>query len=78
MDFGEYLEEFGWSQAEFARMIGYSPDTVSRWRGEPPQIVMMYLELLADFRKIDEVHIAHHRRMLSNLQSFIDGEGVEP
>jgi len=78
MDFAGYLEYFGWSQAELARRIGVVPETVGRWKGDPPQVVMMYLELLYNYRKVDEVHIAHHRRMLFNLQSFIDGEEVEP
>jgi len=78
MEFHEYLEHFGWSQAELARRIGVSPDTVSRWRGVPPQLVMMYLEQVEWNQRVNEVHISHHRAMLSNLQSFIDGESVEP
>ena len=46
MKFGEYLEYFGWSQAEFARRVKVSPDTVSRWRGEPPEIYLLYLNAL--------------------------------
>ena len=45
MKFREYLKYFGWSQAEFAREIGVTPDTVSRWKGQPPKLVMLYLEL---------------------------------
>jgi len=43
MDFKEYLDYFGWSQAVFAGKIGVTPETVSRWQGNPPQLVMMYL-----------------------------------
>ena len=46
MDFRQYLEHFGWSQAELARRIGVTPDTVSRWKGQAPQVVLMYLEEL--------------------------------
>lgn len=45
MNFREYLEYFGWSQAEFARQIGVVPETVTRWRGSPPLLVMEFLEL---------------------------------
>jgi len=46
MDFKQYLAYFGWSQANLARRIGVSPDTVSRWKGQAPQVVLMYLEEL--------------------------------
>ena len=45
MKFRDYLKHFGWSQAEFAREIGVTPDTVSRWRGDPPKLVMEFLDL---------------------------------
>ena len=43
MEFNQYLEYLGLSKAEFARQIGVTPDTVSRWRGNPPKLVMLYL-----------------------------------
>jgi len=44
MSFTDYLEEFGFTKAEFARLIGVSPETVVRWKEEPPRVVMMLLE----------------------------------
>ena len=44
------LEELGWSQAYFARKVGVSTKTVSRWcRGEPSSVAMAYLELVRRF-----------------------------
>ena len=45
MKFREYLKYFGWSQAQFAKEIGVTADTVSRWKGHPPKLVMEFLEL---------------------------------
>jgi len=42
----EILARLGWSRKYFAERIGVSPDTVSRWKDDPPQLVMLYLELL--------------------------------
>jgi len=44
MTFTDYLEEFGFTKAEFARLIGVSPETVVRWKEEPPRVVILYLE----------------------------------
>ena len=44
MTFLDYLEYFEWSQAEFARIIEVTPETVSRWKGDPPRIIMLYLD----------------------------------
>ena len=44
MTFQDYLEYFEWSQAEFARIIEVTPETVSRWKGDPPRIIMLYLD----------------------------------
>ena len=44
MDFKQYLAYFGLSQAEFAREVDVTPDTVSRWKGKPPKMAMLYLE----------------------------------
>jgi transcriptional regulator with XRE-family HTH domain len=44
VDFRAYLEYFGWSQREFARRIEVSEETVSRWKSNPPRLVMRYLE----------------------------------
>jgi len=43
VDFKQYLAYFGLSQAQFAREVDVTPDTVSRWRGSPPKLVMLYL-----------------------------------
>ena len=43
MDFRGYLKYFGWSQAEFARKVGVTPEAVSRWTGSPPKIYVMWL-----------------------------------
>jgi len=42
--FSDYLEEFGFTKAEFARLIGVRPETVVRWKEEPPKVVILYLE----------------------------------
>jgi len=62
--FSEFLEEFGYSKAEFARLIGVSPETVSRWGEEPPRVVMLYLEERREFQLF--------REELDNLRSFVD------
>ena len=46
MDFKQYLTYFGWTQAQFAREIGVTADTVSRWKGSPPKIYLLYLNAL--------------------------------
>jgi DNA-binding transcriptional regulator YiaG len=44
---GGLLDELGWSQAYFARRVGVSEKTVSRWcKGEPNSVAMAYLELV--------------------------------
>ena len=43
VDFRAYLEYFGLSQASFAKLIDVTPDTVSRWKGKPPKLVMLFL-----------------------------------
>ena len=50
MDFKAYLDYFGWSKAQFAKKIGVTPDTVSRWK-EPPKLVMLYLEEMYSHRE---------------------------
>jgi len=43
----ELLAELGWSQAYFARKVGVSEKTVSRWcRGRADPVAMAYLELV--------------------------------
>ena len=65
MEFDQYLEYLGLSKAEFAREIGVTPDTVSRWRGEPPKIYMMWLSerrkrilFLQSLRRIQDAEVA--------------------
>jgi len=42
----ELLTKLGWSQAFFARKVGVSTQTVSRWcNGEPNSVAMTYLRL---------------------------------
>ena len=49
----DLLEKLGWSQAEFARKIGVSTKTVNRWsKGEPPRIVLIYLELVVKIHQM--------------------------
>ena len=43
-DFRGYLDYFGWNQTDLARRLDITPDTVSRWKGKPPTVVLMYLE----------------------------------
>jgi len=54
MTFTDYLEEFGFTKAEFARLIGVSPETVGRWKEEPPKVVILYLEELRASRELLE------------------------
>lgn len=49
----EALEELGWSQAKLARHIDVSNSTVNRWtRSKMPKVVMMFLTLLIDIRRL--------------------------
>ena len=77
MGFRSNLLYLNLSKAEFARQIGVTPDTVSRWGDDPPKLVRLYIrERLArrDFA----------RRVLSaaddELNMWLDGpkmkEGV--
>jgi len=54
MTFTDYLEEFGFTKAEFARLIGVSPETVVRWKEEPPKVVILYLEELRASKELLE------------------------
>ncbi len=43
----ELLERVGWSQAEFARRVGVTANTVSKWcKGQPSSVALAYLELV--------------------------------
>ena len=44
MGFRSDLLYLNLSKAEFARQIGVSPDTVSRWGSEPPKVVKLYIK----------------------------------
>ena len=65
MNFLDYLAHFGWSQAQFARRIGVTPETVSRWGGEAPTSVMLYLGELHQ-RELD---IKAHRQLLDDMEA---------
>jgi transcriptional regulator with XRE-family HTH domain len=44
----ELLDFIGWNQAQFARRVGVSERTVSRWvKGNPDPVAIAYLELVA-------------------------------
>jgi len=62
MDFKQYLAYFGLSQAEFAREVDVTPDTVSRWKGSPPKLVMLYLR--ERYERVEDVR---------NLKVWISG-----
>ncbi len=40
------LAQAGISQAELCRRLGLHQNTVSKWRGCPPQYAMAYIDLL--------------------------------
>jgi len=71
MEFSEYLEYLGWSQAELARRIGVTPDTVSRWRGSPPQVVMMYLECLRSQEDYGSRFTIRHEVFIARLEEVL-------
>jgi len=71
MDFRQYLEHFGWSQAELARRIGVTPDTVSRWKGQAPQVVLMYLGELRKNEDYGDRLTARFLEQLGNVEETI-------
>ena len=73
MDFKQYLVYFGWSQANLARRIGVSPDTVSRWKGQAPQVVLMYLEQLRKNEEVwDKAFDSGRAQVVDELREFFD------
>ena len=55
VEIGFLLDEIGWSHSEFARRINVNNNTVSRWvtgKSGVPQIVIMYLELVCEVRRL--------------------------
>lgn len=44
MGFRSNLLHLNLSKAGFARQIGVSPDTVSRWGDDPPKVVRLYIK----------------------------------
>ena len=69
MEFDQYLEYLGLSKAEFAREIGVTADTVSRWRGDPPRIYMMWLserrKRILFLQSLSRIHDAEVASILS-------------
>lgn len=46
------LEMAGITKAELARRLGLTANAVSKWRQNPPQYAMAYLELLIAYNRI--------------------------
>ena len=59
--FTDALESTGYSKARVARELGISPEQISRWREEPPQYAMAYLQ-----------QIERNQKIQSKLQRVID------
>ena len=75
MDFKQYLVYFGWSQANLARRIGVSPDTVSRWKGQAPQVVLMYLEELRKNEEVwDKAFDSGRAQVVTELHEFFEAD----
>ena len=73
MDFKQYLVYFGMSQAELAKRIGVTPDTVSRWKGQAPQVVLMYLEQLRKNEEVwDKAFDSGRAQVVDELREFFD------
>ena len=71
MGFDQYLECLGLSKAEFAREIGVTPDTVSRWRGESPKLVMLYLGERYAARQVFKLVDESHGKLVSDLEYLL-------
>jgi len=72
MDLEAYLGHFRWSQAELARRIGVVPETVGRWKGKPPQILMMYLEELRKNEDYGDRLTERFLEQLGNVEETIE------
>ena len=47
-------EHTGINQAELCRRLGLHQNTVSKWKGYPPQYARAYLEVLAELVSLKE------------------------
>jgi transcriptional regulator with XRE-family HTH domain len=56
MKLEQLLGSLGWSQAELGRRIDVHRNTVSKWfrDNNPPKVVLLYLELLIELRRVGE------------------------
>ena len=76
MEFDQYLEYLGLSKAEFAREIGVTPDTVSRWRGDPPKLVMKFLEcayMSDEVRRAEDYFRGHPEELVFHYRTRVEG-----
>ena len=59
------LKSAGISQADLARALGLHPNTITAWRGQPPQYARAYLEVVSD--------AAAYLRLRAETKAAIDG-----
>lgn len=50
--FDEWLERAGINKAELARRLGMKPNTISKWKDEPPSYAVAYLKLLVEYNRV--------------------------
>ena len=46
------LKRLGLTKRQLAEDLGYSPEQVTRWKNKPPKHVIVYLDLLLEYRRI--------------------------
>lgn len=52
MDIRDKLKELGLSQRELSRRCNVCENTMSSWMDKPPRVLVLYLDLLLDIRRL--------------------------
>ena len=52
------LKRLGLTKRQLAEDLGYSPEQVTRWKNNPPKHVIVYLDLLLEYRRTKDRLIA--------------------
>jgi hypothetical protein len=53
-DLDKALELLGWRRVDLARRLGLAPESISRWKGEPPDYVVAYLDAMLAIKRMRE------------------------
>ncbi len=54
MSFNDLLKQAGIKKGELAETLGLKAGTISSWKGDPPQYVTAYIELLIKNRECSQ------------------------